>query len=62
MFSLYVQCLGKVGTVKHMHPSGDVTIVVDGNIWRFNPLCLVIEVKGAGGEGEGGGGLGERGI
>lgn len=35
-----VQCLGKVGTVKLIHPSRDTVIYVSGRMWVFNPLCL----------------------
>ena len=52
-----MQCLGKVGTVKHLHSTGDVVITVTGYIWAFNPLCLIpapgqVPDVGGGGEGE----------
>ena len=59
-----MQCLGKVGTVKHLYSTGDVVITMAGNLWAFNPLCLipapgqVPDVGGGGGAGGGGGGGG----
>ena len=35
-----VQCLGKVGTIKLIYPSGDTVICVSGGLWVFNPLNL----------------------
>ena len=34
-------CLGKVGIVNLIRPSGDVMMSVCGHIWSFNPVCLV---------------------
>ena len=38
--SLPAQCLGKVGTVRSILPSGDIRIACKGREWIFNPLCL----------------------
>ena len=53
LFSM--QCLGKVGTVKHINASGDILILISGQIWVFNPLCLTL-APGLTPDGGGGGG------
>ena len=32
--------LGEVGRVYAVYPGGDVTVMVKGKSWVFNPLCL----------------------
>ena len=40
ILQISAQCLGKVGTIKLIYPSGDTVIYVCGGLWVFNPLNL----------------------
>lgn len=35
------QCLGQVGRIATVFPSGDIRVGVNGMLWTFNPACLV---------------------
>lgn len=34
------QTLGKIGKVTRVYDDGDLRVIVDGQTWTWNPLCL----------------------